>query len=199
MSYGVSASYSINKKLSIRSGVNLLKISYDTENILALQSLSSNASAQNFRYIKLNSVSNVMFLNANNVSLVHVPNELATDLKAQLNQELGFVEIPLELKYNFIDKKIGINMISGFSFLFLSDNNVYSVVNDDKTLLGEATNIKNTSFSANFGLGFDYNISKSINLNIDPIFKYQINTFNDTSGDFKPYVIGIYSGVNIKF
>ncbi len=199
MSYGVSASYALTNKLSVRSGVNLLKISYDTENILALQSLSSNASAQNFRYIKLNSVSNVMFLSANNVSLVHVPNELASNLKAQLNQELGFVEVPLELKYNFIDKKFGINLISGISFLFLSDNNVYSVVNDNKTLVGEATNINSTSFSANFGLGLDYNISKNINLNLDPMFKYQMNTFTDTSGNFKPYIIGIYSGVNIKF
>jgi len=76
---------------------------------------------------------------------------------------------------------------------------MYSVLNGDKVLLGEAQNINVTSYSANFGLGLNYNLSEKINLNLEPTFKYQINTFRDTSCDFQPYFIGIYTGLSYKF
>ena len=62
-----------------------------------------------------------------------------------------------------------------------------------------ANNLNNTSFSANFGVGVDYNISEKININLEPTFKYQINTFNNTSGDFQPFFIGVYTGLSFKF
>jgi hypothetical protein len=31
------------------------------------------------------------------------------------------------------------------------------------------------------------------------MFKYQINTFNQNSGNFKPYFIGLYSGISFSF
>jgi hypothetical protein len=65
--------------------------------------------------------------------------------------------------------------------------------------LGKATNLNNTSFSANFGLGFDFRMSDNINLILEPLFKYQLNTFTNTAGNFKPYVFGVYSGLSFKF
>ena len=81
----------------------------------------------------------------------------------------------------------------------MNNNEIFSVLDGEKTLLGEATNVNKTSFSANFGVGMNYNITKKINLNIEPTFKYQLNTFDNTSGDVKPYFIGIYSGIKYKF
>lgn len=197
-SYGIGASYAITKRLSIKTGVNRLKVSYDTENVLAFESANPNIGTP-FRNVKLDNNTNVMFLSANNISFGQVPDEFTSTLESQLKQELGFIEIPMELKYNIINKKFGLNLISGFSVLFLDDNNVYSVVNDVETYIGQATNINNTSYSANFGLGLDFEVTEHVNFNIDPMFKYQINTFKDTSGDFRPFVAGIYSGINIKF
>jgi hypothetical protein len=76
---------------------------------------------------------------------------------------------------------------------------VYSTLSGDKSLLGEASNINSTSYSANFGLGLNYNVSEKIKINLEPTFKYQINTFRNTSGDFQPYFIGIYTGLSYKF
>ncbi|WP_340154549.1 hypothetical protein [uncultured Winogradskyella sp.] len=45
----------------------------------------------------------------------------------------------------------------------------------------------------------DYSLSKQWNLNLEPTFKYQINTFNNTTGDFKPFFIGVYTGLSYKF
>ena len=55
------------------------------------------------------------------------------------------------------------------------------------------------SYSANLGLGLNYNVSKKVKVNLEPMFKYQINTFNNSAGDFKPYFIGVYTGLSYKF
>ena len=49
MSYGISASYAINKKLSIRSGINRVNLGYNTNNVVVFQSvgLSSSSTLQN--------------------------------------------------------------------------------------------------------------------------------------------------------
>ena len=98
-----------------------------------------------------------------------------------------------------MSKKLGINVIGGFSTLFLNSNKIYSTLNGEKSLLGEAKNINDTGYSANFGLGLNYNVSDKIKFNLEPTFKYQINTFRDTSGDFKPFFIGFYTGFSYKF
>ena len=139
------------------------------------------------------------FISVSEFNFAQVPGPVTDFIRSSIDQKLGFIEIPLELKYNISSKKLSVNLIGGVSTLILTDNEVYSVDNGRSILLGEATNINNTSFSANFGLGFDFRMSENINLNLEPVFKYQLNTFNDTSGNFKPYFIGVYSGLSFKF
>jgi hypothetical protein len=124
---------------------------------------------------------------------------VVSSVNATLNQEFGFIEVPIELEYAVLNKKFGLNVIGGFSTFFLDNNKVYTTLNGDKALLGEAKNINDTSYSANFGLGLNYNLSEKIKFNLEPTFKYQFNTFRDTSGDFQPYFIGIYTGLSYKF
>ena len=138
-------------------------------------------------------------MSAENIRLVSAPEIISSQQLSSLDQRLGFIEIPIEMEYNLLNTKFGMNLIGGFSTLLLDKNNVYSVVDGERTLLGEATNLNDTSFSANFGLGLNYSISETFKLNLEPTFKYQLNTFNNTSGDFRPYFIGIYSGISFKF
>lgn len=199
MSYGVSASYALNKKLSVRSGINKVNIGYNTNNVIvfesiglssnsrALKNVDSNNSGENFSLISGESVSNLIndpFIKTTNTSV---------------NQSLGFIEIPLEIEYALINKKFGFNIIGGFSSFILSNNELFSEFNGNRTRIGEATNLNKVSYSANFGLGLNYKITKKLDLNLEPLFKYQINTFNNTSGNFKPYFIGVYTGIGLKF
>jgi len=48
-------------------------------------------------------------------------------------------------------------------------------------------------------LGFKYGFLKNIEARIEPVFKYQINTFSNDAGNFKPFVFGVYSGINFSF
>jgi len=133
------------------------------------------------------------------MSFAQVPELLSNEYNASIDQELAFLEIPLEIQYKIINTKLGISAIGGFSALFLNSNEIYSTLNGNSTLIGKATNINNLSYSANLGFGFNYKLSNKLNLNLEPMFKYQLNTFRNTSGNFKPYFIGVYSGLSFRF
>src|SRR5690606_15776983 len=104
-----------------------------------------------------------------------------------------------EMEYALINTKLGINLIGGFSTFIVDKNEIYSVIDGSETRIGQANNINDMSYSANFGLGVNYNISEKIKVNVEPTFKYQINTFNNSSGDFQPFFIGVYTGLSYKF
>jgi hypothetical protein len=65
--------------------------------------------------------------------------------------------------------------------------------------MGEANNINPVHFSTNIGLGVDYQFLKAFRASVEPMFKYQLNTFSNNSGNFRPYFIGIYSGISYQF
>ena len=203
MSYGIAGSYAINKKLSVRVGIHKVNLGYSTNNVVVYNNIEAPIDTpllKLYRNIEIaEDAKSLAFISVENFNFAQVPGVATDFIRSSIDQKLGFVEIPVELKYNLSKKKLNINLIGGFSTLLLSDNEIYSVDNGKSTLLGKATNINNTSFSANFGLGLDFKMSDKFNLNIEPIFKYQLNTFNDTSGDFKPFFIGVYSGLSFKF
>ena len=198
MSYGIKASYAVNKKLSIRTGINKVNLGYNTNNVVVFQSISSNSSSlQNVN--ASNDVATVSVISGDNLSSTKSPEAFAKNSSTSINQDMGYIEVPLEIQYALTNKKLGVNLIGGFSSFFLNKNEIFSEVAGSKTLLGEANNINKVSYSANFGVGLNYKVSKKIDLNFEPMFKYQINTFNNTSGNFKPYFIGVYTGFAIKF
>jgi Leucine-rich repeat (LRR) protein len=110
------------------------------------------------------------------------------------------VEIPLEMKYNVFESKIGLNVVGGFSTFILTNNEV-SFINPENvsTILGESNNINSLNFSGNLGFDIDYKVTKDWFLNVSPMVKYQFNTFSNTSGSFQPFYFGVYSGVNYRF
>jgi hypothetical protein len=112
---------------------------------------------------------------------------------------MGYLEVPIELSYAIVDKKFGINVIGGVSTLFLNENKITVVSDGLITNLGEANNLNKTHFSTNVGLGMRYRFYKAFQANFEPMFKYQINTFSKGDGNFKPYFLGLYTGVSYSF
>lgn len=201
MSYGVSASYAINDKINVRVGVNNVKLGYNTHDVFDASSMEINPiKSVAIKNIEIDKTpTQLAYVTVAGMSFAQVPEPLSNQYNASINQELGFLEIPLEIQYKITNTKLGVNAIGGFSALFLNTNEIYSTLDGNSTLIGEATNISNLSYSANLGLGFNYKISSNININLEPMFKYQLNTFKNTSGNFKPYFIGVYSGLSFKF
>lgn len=202
MSYGIAGSYTISKKLKIRAGVNRLNLNQSTSDVFAFTGAETAARGVGAEFSNISfkdGTQHVSLMSSKMMNRSSAPELFNTKIAGDIDQKFGFIEVPLELEYRLLDKKFGINVIGGFSTFILSENEIYADINGTSTLIGEANNINNTSFSANFGLGMDYNLSQKWNINLEPTFKYQINTFNNTTGDFRPFVIGVYTGLSYKF
>lgn len=200
MSYGILSSYAINNKLSVRAGVNKVNLGYKTNNIIVYNNVNPQPAAHPLRNLDLSyEGQQLSFISAENFAYAQVPNIISDQINGSIDQKLGFIEVPLEVEYKISDRKMGLRLIGGFSTFFLNENEVYSNFDGKNTYIGEATNINNTSYSANLGLGLDFKLSKQFNLNLEPTFKYQINTFNNTTGNFNPFIVGVYTGIRYKF
>lgn len=194
MSYGVGLQYNLTKKLAIRAGINKLDLDYATNDVAFLEN------TQNTESLVAVSTENTLQFVANGANPVD-GFTLASNIvnKGTLRQEFGYYEIPFELSYAVINKKIKVNVITGLSTLFLDENAISLTSTKYNMTLGEANNVNKVNFSTNVGLGINYNLYKSFYLNLDSILKYQMNTFNSNSGNFNPYIIGLYSGLSYKF
>lgn len=198
VSYGLKINYRLSDKLSVQSGINTLELGYKTENVATL--LSSSLLDNSSTNIETNVEGVSLAVLSTTAQGSDLPNQRSSfDSSGFLDQTLGYVEIPMELKYNLLEKKLGVNVLGGFSTYFLYRNHVAVTSFGKTTTLGEASNINSLNFSGNIGLDFDYNISKKLFINISPMFKYQFNTFSRSAGGFQPYYFGIYSGLNFRF
>lgn len=195
-SYGIRGEYFTDEKLSFRVGVNRLKLGYSTEDVLINSSAVGSISAK-LAHVSLSS--NAMSLNIVNEQGAASLENSSSLVKSVLSQDIRYLEIPIGASYQVLDKKIGINIIGGFSTFFLGKNELYADVDGQKIFIGKANNLNKMSYSANIGFGLDYKIAKKLTFNIEPMFKYQLNTYSDNTGDFRPYVFGVYSGFSYKF
>lgn len=197
LSYGMKLNYQVNDKINIQSGINKVDLGYNTKDVnLAVN--SSKYPNHNLKAvipgINLSSASE----NSSTDTGESIQNKSSVD--GQLNQSFEYVEIPLEMKYNVFESKIGLNLVGGFSTFILTNNEV-SFINPENvsTILGESNNINSLNFSGNLGFDIDYKVTKDWFLNVSPMVKYQFNTFSNTSGSFQPFYFGVYSGVNYRF
>ena len=198
LSYGLGLEYEVSKKLSIKTGVNSLAFNYSTNDVFYTTSLQS--VTQNVETITRNNNGENLALANRNMMIDEADVEnFVQNNEGSLSQEMGYIEVPLELSYKILDRKFGINIIGGMSTLFLNTNTVSLISDNAETNIGSANNLNNIHFSSNVGLGFKYAFWKSFQANFQPMFKYQINTFSNDSGNFKPYFIGLYSGISFSF
>ncbi|TRW22126.1 hypothetical protein FMM05_18230 [Flavobacterium zepuense] len=213
LSVGLGVNYAVNKRLSIRSGINTVNLSYATQDIEFYASLNNGANNNVMARSGAGSggTATIVVQNRGN-NTPNVPEGTAAmpmafsdvipkeTYNGAMIQSTGYVEVPVELSYALLNKKFGIDIIGGVSTLFLNDNNV-SVVSTEgfSTRVGEAQNLNSIHFSTNVGVGFKYRFFKSFEANFEPTFKYQVNTYSRDNGNFKPYFIGLYSGISFSF
>ena len=209
LSYGLSVAYEISTKLKIRSGVHRVDYGYSTNDVEFSSSIESSSIGQianvNYSATAKNIVvaSNAM---ENGLDAMENVAPVAQDFSGQglsqngiMTQQFGYLEVPVELEYALIDKKFGVNLIGGISSLFLVDNSISLSSGELITGMGEANNVNDINFSTNVGIGLNYKFTSKAQLNVEPVFKYQLNTFSQTDGTFQPFTVGIYSGISFKF
>ena len=200
-SYGLGVSYNVNKRLSVKTGVSNLNLDYDTENIAFYSSFEDQSKISNTNIERNSNGKYLVLKHEKDISKSVIENQMipSNQNSGKLNQKTQYVEVPLELSYAILNKKIGIAIKGGMSTLFLTENVISISGNDGNMQIGKASNLNNVHFSSNVGLGLSYNFMKNFQVNVEPTLKYQINTFNKNAEDFSPYVIGVNTGISYKF
>lgn len=196
LSFGIGVNYVVSKKITVRTGINKLALGYNTNDVVYSSSLITNNLA-NINYSSTESIE-IKDESALN-TLANLERSYQNTNTGVINQKMGYYEVPLEISYALLDKKFGVNIIGGISTLFLNQNKISLVSNNINLELGEAKNLNPIHFSTNVGMGFKYKFAKSFQINVEPMVKYQLNTYSNNSGNYKPVFIGLYSGIIYNF
>lgn len=196
LGYGLGVQYALNPKFSLRTGVNAVALEYSTNDVIFYQTKN----ATSIKHLTYNLPGSLIQIESKNASQeISVNNISVSKFDGNLNQKTGYIEIPFEFSYKIINRKFGMEVVGGVSTLFLNENKITLVSSGLEMNIGEANNLNSMHFSTNVGLGFKYNVLKSFQVNFEPMFKYQINTFSNDAGNFKPYFFGLYTGMSYRF
>ena len=202
ISYGLGVRYALSDRLKIRSGISNVALSYSTGGIelgdgpvsLALKTIDYASEGVVVIAQDLGT-----FSSQNQDGTFGDITPKSTNGEAFINQNISYYEVPLELSYTLFDSAFGLDVIGGVSTLLLGNNEVSVTAGSYNEVLGSANNLSSLSFATNIGLGLHYKMSSKFRLNIEPMFKYQLNPYTDSSVSFKPYYLGVYTGLSFKF
>ena len=202
ISYGIGVRYALSDRLKIRSGINNVSLSYSTADI-ELGDGPVSAALRNINYNRDGIVVIAQdlgtFSSQNQDGTFGEITPKATNGEAFINQNISYYEVPLELSYTLFDSAFGLDIIGGVSTLLLGNNEVSVTAGSYNEVLGSANNLSSLSFATNIGLGLHYKMSSKFRLNIEPMFKYQLNPYTDSSVSYKPYYLGVYTGLSFRF
>ena len=215
---GVAFSYKINKRFSIQSGLYYSSVGQMVDGINSFggfQKYGNTAKGDpNFKVLTTNGTvrtnnADVFLLSNGPVERIttNYTNDVFDPIKANLlylnntlRQNFSYLELPIVLRYKFVDRMIDLNLIGGVSYNMLVNNSVYTMVDGGKYPIGETEGLNLLTVSSSLGMGMEYSFSDKLSLNLEPTFRYYLNPFNEMTGSkIHPYSFGIFSGVSYKF
>lgn len=214
---GVNVKYFPTKRISIQSGIYYSKLGLSVDNNYYFDN-NAPATFGSSSVFKSNSVSNSSgIINVENNSPVNYITN--SDENRQLDyfysgisalnvsvyegeiiQNFEYLEVPMIIRYKIIDRKLDFNFLGGLSTNFLIGSNAYFLEDKSKEKIGKTTDIKPVNYSSILGFGVGYSISKRLNINLEPTFRYYLNSINVSSSiRSHPYSVGIFTGLSFYF
>ncbi len=118
----------------------------------------------------------------------------------EFSQVFDFVEIPLFLRYLILDSRVDLELAGGINAGLVVGNNAF--INNDHGFqkIGKTRDISTVNFSASIGLGVTYDLGKHLSIALEPRMNYYMNSINKNPDvNFRPYRIGLYSGLYYEF
>lgn len=214
---GVAFAYRVSKRLSVQSG--LYYTSYGNQ----ISGISSFGGFRNYDQVKGNSNFEIQTTNGrvatDNADVYLIDNMSDTRLAAffdkstfdpvkanlqyldnSLMQSLGYLELPLIVRYKVIDRAFDFNIIGGLSSNLLINNSVYTSAGGDRYEIGKTQGLNELLFSSSLGMGMEYSLGRNLSVNLEPTFRYFLNPLNSLGiSSTHPYTFGIFSGLSYKF
>jgi len=214
---GVALSYKLNKRFSIQTGLYYSSLGQEIDGINSFGGFQKyDYTKGDYNFAVLTSSGTVYIDNADVFVASSTPgeriltaytNDVFDPNKANLEyisntliQNFSFLELPVVLRYKVVDKTFDINLIGGISYNMMVNNSVYTMVEGSKYPIGKTEGLDMINLSSSLGMGLEYNFSKKLSLNLEPTFRYYLNTFNEPAGTtIHPYSFGVFSGISYRF
>jgi len=195
-SYGVKTKYSLNKKWAVGSGLKISELGQSVANV-SYVSAKSNAF---FNSGNSYADSPVATANSSSQEYLLISNSTKEAMKSEnvqtgkLDQNLRYVEMPLEVSYAIFNKnKARINLNTGGFVGKLISNNV----NLDGHSIGENMNANDYVYGSTLSSTVQYRVYKKTNIFVEPAMNYYINPLNSQS--FNQFQWGLNFGLNVSF
>ena len=120
--------------------------------------------------------------------------------EGEFSQVFEFVEVPLLVRYRVVDARLGVELMTGITTGFLVGNNAYIDNQYGLQNIGKTEDISNVNLSGTLGVGTSYSLTKNLSFALEPRFSYYFNSINkNPEVSFKPYRIGIFTGLTYEF
>ena len=206
ISGGMMAGYKVSKRLTVKSGLVYNNIRQTTRNVdfagvNPLYNASGNASLAitPAGQVNLNKTVNTRTSAVLN-SDYQLNNSTQYSVENELKQDLEFIEIPVQVTYKLIDRKINVGLTGGISTNILVGNKAILTGNGENIGNGETANMRNVVYSGAVGLEIGYEITNRIALTVEPRLKHYISSLSTNKTiDFKPSQLGIVTGLTYSF
>lgn len=214
---GFSLSYRINRRFSIQTGLYYASLDRRVDGINSYAGFKRFNDAKGDHTFEIMTTSGPVYSSNADVYLLdagqgeriikgYASNTFDPDkanliyINSSIRQNFSYLQMPLIVRYKFIDKTMDFNLIGGVSYDFLVDNAAYVKAGNTRYDVGTTKGINTLSFSSSLGMGMEYNFSDKISLNLEPTFHYYLNPFNQPiNQNIHPYSFGIFSGFSYKF
>src|SRR5690606_3296520 len=138
MSVGLGINYALTKKINIRTGVNKFMVGYNTHDVAIYATANVIDLLENQMNINYTNISSNVVVKPENLIATESSSLAMPQTTGHLNHKFGYIEIPMEVSYKLLDTKFDIDVIGGFSTLFLQENEDSVIGNGLKTTQGEA-------------------------------------------------------------
>lgn len=120
--------------------------------------------------------------------------------EGEFSQVFEFIEVPLLVRYRVVDARLGVELMTGITTGFLVGNNAYIDNQYGLQNIGKTEDISNVNLSGTLGVGTSYSLTKNLSFALEPRFSYYFNSINkNPEVSFKPYRIGIFTGLTYDF
>ncbi|MBV7441018.1 outer membrane beta-barrel protein [Weeksellaceae bacterium TAE3-ERU29] len=200
VSYGAKASYALSPQWKVTTGVGSMNFHHTTYKVPVTTTLISGINHGDTQDAPLLQIVSLGKTNQTEWKPLEVAEtNINNTQKEEVSQEIGFIEIPLEIEYKITQgKKWNFSLATGMSTLLLRKNNLYINQKELNSVITDSQDYNKVSFSANGAVKAEYQLSQHFSVHIEPQIKYFLNSFREKE-NVTPYIWGISTGVSFGF
>lgn len=201
VSGGVQMNYDLGSKWELASGIY-----YSVNGIITRNFFSNNNNYYAINSSSFNNTIGAIKFESSPLDYLNYDDEETLSQKANtpeessdLVQHFEYLELPLLIKRNIIDEKIGLFVQAGINTGVLVGNNAFTTSSGVTENIGSTYGIKKISYNGIVGFGIKINIIEKLSFNMEPSFKYSLRQINIGPDKYLPWSINLFSGIVYHF